>query len=61
MANQENKKILHKSLIRDCEDNVKLTNWEFEFISSIKDRLSKPGLYLSDKQAEILERISERF
>jgi hypothetical protein len=57
--NQANSNTLHRSLIKDCEACLNLSNWEFDFIASIKDRLEddKP---LTDKQIEILERISER-
>ncbi len=49
---------LHRSWIDACLDESKkrLTKWEEGFIESISDQLDRTGS-LSERQAEILERI----
>ena len=46
--------------IDECEEqDSKLTNWECEFLSSIRDQLYD-GNELSDKQSEVLDKIHRR-
>lgn len=48
---------LHSSWIQTIEENIdRLTQWEEEFVESCKQQLGKSGK-LSERQAEILERI----
>ena len=47
---------LHSEWIEKCEDSDRLSEWEEEFVASIKEQLQKKGS-ISYKQAEILERI----
>lgn len=47
---------LHYDWIEACLSSDKLTEWEDNFVNSIKQQLEKKGS-LSVKQAEILERI----
>lgn len=47
---------VHYSWIEACQASDKLTEWEDNFINSVFEQLTKRGS-LSDKQAEILERI----
>jgi len=52
------KQKLHQSWIDACinESTKRLTKWEEDFLESISDQLTNTGS-LSDRQAEILERI----
>jgi len=51
---------VHQAWIEACQSSDKLTEWEDNFVSSLKGQLEKKGS-LSEKQVEILERIySER-
>jgi len=43
-------------LERIVEDGVNLTPWEEDFVASLKDQLAR-GRAMSDRQAEIVERI----
>ena len=47
---------LYYSWIEACQSSDKLTEWEDEFVNSLFEQLTKKGS-LSNKQAEILERI----
>ena len=47
---------LHSEWIERCENCDRLSEWEEEFVASIKEQLQKKGS-ISPKQAEILERI----
>lgn len=47
---------LHSEWIERCEQSDRLTEWEEEFVESIKDQLMRKGS-ISNSQAEILERI----
>lgn len=49
---------LHQNWIDACvnESKKRLTKWEENFLESISDQLTRTGS-LSDRQAEILERI----
>jgi len=50
----------HQQMVDDCEKREsKLTDWERTFVDSISDQLTK-GRRLSEKQAELLDRIWER-
>lgn len=50
----------HQIMVEDCENREsKLTDWEREFIDSIKAQLAR-GRPLSEKQAERLDAIWER-
>ena len=47
----------HEAMINDCADyESRLTPWEFDFITSLQDRLGM-GRELSERQAEVLEKI----
>lgn len=49
-----------KQLIQDCIDREsKLSDWERNFIDSISNQFIKTG-GLSDKQAELLDKIWEK-
>jgi hypothetical protein len=50
------------TLVEDCEQREsRLTDWEREFIDSIRSRLEQdPPVVLSPKQTECLDRIWER-
>jgi hypothetical protein len=54
---KDEQKELHLSWAELCKSHgVNLTKWELDFVESIIDQLEK-GRYLSERQAEILERI----
>jgi len=57
MTNAEKEKLYH-SWIDACinEHKKRLSKWEEEFLESISDQLDRSGT-LSERQAEILERI----
>lgn len=55
-SDSENKK--HLDWLEAIEsDGVNLTTWEEEFVASIRDRFDRGWTTLTEKQAEILERI----
>ena len=47
---------VHQAWIEAYQSSDKLTEWEDNFVSSLKEQLEKKGS-LSSKQVEILERI----
>lgn len=49
-------------LLRDAESCARLTQWEEEFLTDIRDRalIHKDNLRVSDKQWEVLRRIQEK-
>ena len=47
---------LIQQMLSYCEDTLNLTNWEEDFIESIRDQFDERGS-LSERQAEILEKI----
>jgi hypothetical protein len=50
----------HEDMVTDCEDREsKLTEWEVNFIASLRERLDA-GNKLTERQAEVLDRIWER-
>lgn len=46
-------------LLKDAETCIRLTNWEEEFLSDMRDRVSvhQQSTAVSDKQWEVLQRI----
>jgi len=56
----EEKKKMIDYMINSCKlDPNNLTDWEFEFISSIEEQFSKKNT-LSTRQCEILEKIYDK-
>ena len=53
---------IQKQFVLDAmEQDYKLSEWEFEFINDLATRDEKfPKMVLSDKQNEILNRISQK-
>lgn len=47
---------VHYGWIEACEDSDELTEWEADFVESIKNHLTSKGS-LTPRQAEILENI----
>jgi uncharacterized membrane-anchored protein len=56
MMDKANAYRLHHEWIDQCLECDRLTEWEEEFVTSVKEQLEKKGS-LSEKQVEILERI----
>lgn len=57
VTDREQLRTLHLQwLDKIAEDGTRLTTWETDFVESLAEQLGA-GRYLSEKQAEILERI----